>query len=257
MGVELQNNFVDGFYCWDNNSNSKCQTNESGNGYSTLISKNKIVKQCLKTKVIGSLKSRGLDHVAADFSPKPNYPMTKEEIEKDRRRRQSNRDSARKCREKQKAEDKKNMKLLSQLKMQKEKLLEAVSKSEDEKNRLLYNLKSVLPDSYITEALRKVENVTAEKDRLLADQSSNCAVIVPIDSPNFSESFVWEESRSSESFVLAPFDNFTGEGGIMDGSVEYLEVTNEETVPLIDINDENSTVYTIKYEDPGISHTLL
>jgi hypothetical protein len=37
--------------------------------------------------------------------------MTKEEIEKDRRRRQSNRDSARKCREKQKAEDKKNMKV--------------------------------------------------------------------------------------------------------------------------------------------------
>lgn len=127
----------------------------SGESFDTDEPNGNYVKHSLKSKILERRESQGLGKITVDFSPKQNYPLTEIEKEKDRKRKESNRISAKKCREKQKEDHKRNKMLLEQLREDQQKLLSRVQQIEEEKNKVMFALKKILPDSYILETLNQ------------------------------------------------------------------------------------------------------
>lgn len=249
MGIEL-NNFTRNLSFYADQLRTVTNADVSRNG---MQNDQNTVKHSLKSKILERRKNLGLEQIKVDFAPKKSYPMTKEEIEKEKRRKQSNKESAQRCRMKQKEEYEHNKMLLDELEELRKQNLTKIHEIEAEKNRYLVSLRTMLPDIYIDEALRRIEyskhQAANNTDQIASENTDKTES--PFDTqtdPSESEvSFLLDNGGFTEDGEMDLDGNF-GEGEILlasimngtedivnvNGNVQVLEVENEMTLQFLD-----------------------
>ncbi|KAL4239212.1 hypothetical protein ACF0H5_000029 [Mactra antiquata] len=199
------------------------------------------IKDCLKNKIILRRRRQGLNDIRVDFTPRQNHPMTVEEIEKDERRRQSNRLSAQRCRLKQRQQWDTNEKILLDLKAENDKLMNTLKEQQREKHSVMSKLIQQMSESRINEILaQRVDYTTSKKssnrvmhkpDSLpMENESYDCDGFIP-NIKEISEESLLEELQLSDNYLLH-----------CDYHTKLK--TGEDTTENLEIGDTNSLLLT-------------